>query len=142
MNVRIGTSGPLAHLPRDLLAQQPSGCRAFVPAPLPPDPPLELDAATVKLLSEAERPVGRLDGVVKTVPDPDFFVAMYVRWEAVLGSQIEGTQSTLEDLLAVELDPAATRGVPDDVEEIVNYVAAMNQGVSARRASPVAAPYS
>lgn len=107
---------------------QPTGYRAFVPASLPPDPPLELDLGTVRLLSEAERALGRLDGIVKTVPDPDFFVAMYVRREAVLSSQIEGTQSTLEDLLAAELGPTA-RVVPDDVEEIVNYVSAMNQGL-------------
>lgn len=109
--------------------QQPSGYTAFVPAPLPPDPPLQLDLATVKLLAEAERALGRLDGTVKTVPDPDFFVAMYVRREAVLSSQIEGTQSTLEDLLAAELGTAAP-GVPGDVGEIVNYVSAMNQGLA------------
>jgi len=107
---------------------QPSGHSAFVPAALPPEPPLELDLDTITLLSEADRALGRLDGMVKTVPDPDFFVAMYVRREAVLSSQIEGTQSTLEDLLAVELEPA-TRTVPDDVEEIVNYVSAMNHGL-------------
>lgn len=107
---------------------QPSGYSAFVPASLPPEPPLELDLDTITLLSEADRALGRLDGMVKTVPDPDFFVAMYVRREAVLSSQIEGTQSTLEDLLAVELEPAA-RTVPDDVEEIVNYVSAMNHGL-------------
>ena len=107
---------------------QSSGYSAFVPAPLPPEPPLELDLDTITLLSEADRALGRLDGMVKTVPDPDFFVAMYVRREAVLSSQIEGTQSTLEDLLAVELEPAA-RTVPDDVEEIVNYVSAMNHGL-------------
>jgi Fic family protein len=107
---------------------QPSGYSAFVPAPLPPEPPLALDLDTITLLSEADRALGRLDGMVKTVPDPDFFVAMYVRHEAVLSSQIEGTQSTLEDLLAVELEPAA-RTVPDDVEEVVNYVAAMNHGL-------------
>ncbi len=107
---------------------QPSGYSAFVPASLPPEPPLELDLDTITLLSDADRALGRLDGMVKTVPAPDFFVAMYVRREAVLSSQIEGTQSTLEDLLAAELEPAA-RTVPDDVEEIVNYVSAMNHGL-------------
>ncbi len=81
------------------------------------------------LLSDADRALGRLDGIVKTVPDPDFFIAMYVRREAVLSSQIEGTQSTLEDLLAAELGPSA-QAVPDDVEEIVNYVSAMNYGLN------------
>jgi Fic family protein len=109
--------------------QQPSGYRAFVPAALPPDPPLQLDAQTIQLLSAADQAVGRLDGMVKTVPDRNMFVAMYVRREAVLSSQIEGTQSTLEDLLAAELRPPA-RGTPDDVDEIVNYIAAMNYGLA------------
>lgn len=71
-----------------------------------------------------------MDGVVRTVPNPDFFVYMHVRREAVLSSQIEGTQSTLEDLLAVELEPTpAWRQLPADVDEIVNYVRAMNHGL-------------
>jgi cell filamentation protein, protein adenylyltransferase len=78
------------------------------------------------LLSSADQAIGRLDGVVQFVPDPDIFVAMYVRREAVLSSQIEGTQSTLEDLLEVELEPESSNG---DVGEIVNYVAAMNYGL-------------
>lgn len=109
--------------------EQPSGYAAFVPAPLPPHPALDIDLGMVTLLAEAERALGRLDGMVKTLPDPDFFVAMYVRREAVLSSQIEGTQSTLEDLLAAELGPTA-RSVPDDVEEIVNYVSAMKYGLA------------
>jgi Fic family protein len=66
--------------------------------------------------------------VVNVIPDPDFFVGMYVRREAVLSSQIEGTQSTLEDLLEVELEPDARR-TASDVGDIVNYVAAMNYGL-------------
>jgi Fic family protein len=109
---------------------QPSGYGAFVPAPLPPDPPLALDGETLALLSQADVALGRLDGVVKVIPDPDFFVSMYVRREAVLSSQIEGTQSTLEDLLGAELEPdGAARGAYSDVGEIVNYVRAMNHGL-------------
>jgi Fic family protein len=109
---------------------QPSGYRAFVPAPLPPDPPLDLDGATLALLSQADVALGRLDGVVKVIPDPDFFVSMYVRREAVLSSQIEGTQSTLEDLLGAELEPeGAASDTYSDVGEIVNYVRAMNHGL-------------
>jgi Fic family protein len=79
------------------------------------------------LLSKADFALGRLDGTVKVIPDPEFFVAMYVRREAVLSSQIEGTQSTLEDLLEVELEP---EGRPSgDVGDIVNYVTAMNYGL-------------
>jgi cell filamentation protein, protein adenylyltransferase len=99
----------------------------FVPAPLPPNPPLEFDDELMMLLSRADQALGRLDGVVGTVPDPDLFVAMYVRQEAVLSSQIEGTQSTLEDLLNTELEPSL--GADGDVGEIVNYVRAMNYGL-------------
>src|SRR6266511_4328081 len=111
-------------------AAQPSGYRAFIPSPLPPDPPLDLDSEALSLLSQADVALGRLDGVVKVIPDPDFFISMYVRREAVLSSQIEGTQSTLEDLLGVELEPqtSATDG-DSDVGEIVNYVRAMNHGL-------------
>lgn len=82
----------------------------------------------VGLLSRADQAVGRLDGLTRTLPNPDLFLAMYVRREAVLSSQIEGTQSTLEDVLSYELDPR-NRGVPQDVEEVVNYVSAMNYGL-------------
>ena len=110
---------------------QPSGYRAFLPAPLPPDPPLVLDGDTLGLLSRADVALGRLDGLVKVIPDPDFFVSMYVRREAVLSSQIEGTQSTLEDLLGAELDTDAALSASDltDVGDIVNYVRAMRHGL-------------
>jgi hypothetical protein len=78
---------------------QPEGYKAFIPAPLPPDPPIKLDEELTRLLSDADRCLGRLDGVASVLPNPDMFVAMYVRHEAVLSSQIEGTQSTLEDVL-------------------------------------------
>jgi len=111
--------------------KQRTGYAAFVPAPLPPDPPIVLDGALQALLSRADQAAGRLDGVIQTVPNPDFFVYMYVRREAVLSSQIEGTQSTLEDLLAAELEPQPTwRHLPQDVEEVVNYVRAMNYGLA------------
>jgi Fic family protein len=100
-----------------------------VPAPLPPDPPLQLEAEFVRLLSEADRAVGRLDGFAELLPNPDLFVAMYVRREAVLSSQIEGTQSTLDDVLTFELDESF-REMPRDVDETVNYVKAMNYGLA------------
>lgn len=87
-------------------------------------------------LGDALLSLGRLDGVVDVIPDPDFFVAMYVRREAVLSSQIEGTQSTLEDLLEVELEPSAHR-TESDVGEIVNYVGAMRHGLSRRDELPL-----
>jgi Fic family protein len=111
--------------------KQRAGYAAFIPASLPPDPPVALDGPLHALLSRADQAVGRLDGVIQTVPNADFFVDMYVRREAVLSSQIEGTQSTLEDLLAAELEPRpAWRHLPQDVEEVVRYVHAMNYGLA------------
>lgn len=114
---------------------QPGGFRAFIPASLPPDPAIQRDDELDTLLSEADRCLGRLDGVASTLPNPDFFVAMYVRYEAVLSSQIEDTQSTLEDILGFESDPKADH--PKDVEEVVNYVAAMNYGLDRIREFPL-----
>jgi Fic family protein len=108
--------------------RQPQGYYAFVPEPLPPDPPIAFDASLASLLSRADLAVGRLDGEIRNVLNPDLFVAMYVRREAVLSSQIEGTQSTLEDLLAVELEPKIA-DLTNDVDEIVNYVSAMKYGL-------------
>ncbi len=109
--------------------QQSTGYRAFVPAPLPPQPPLQMDGPLQALLSQADRDLGRLDALATLLPNPDLFVAMYVRHEAVLSSQIEGTQSTLEDVLAFESD-ATLDTTPKDVEEVVNYVRAMNHGLA------------
>lgn len=111
------------------LIRQPTGYSAFIPAPLPPTPPLEIDASLIGLLSEADQAVGRLDGYAEVLPNPDLFVATYVRREAVLSSQIEGTQSTLDDVLKFELDRDG-REIPRDLEETVNYVQAMNYGLA------------
>jgi Fic family protein len=97
--------------------RQIAGYAAFVPAPLPPEPPMVLDRELVGLLSEADRALGRLDGVSTILPNPDLFVAMYVRQEAVLSSQIEGTQSTLEDVLQFEVDQSG-RTLPKDIREV------------------------
>ena len=75
---------------------QPAGYRAFVPAPLPPNLPIRMAGRLTALLSQADRALGRLDGLIRTLPDPDLFVLMHVRKEAVLSSQIEGTQSSLQ----------------------------------------------
>ena len=100
---------------------QLEGYRAFIPAPLPPEPPLTMDVELTRLLSEADHALGRLDGVTSVLPNPDLFVSMYVRHEAVLSSQIEGTQSTLQDVLQFEID-AKGKEHPKDVEEVVNNV--------------------
>lgn len=108
--------------------QQPGGYLAFIPAPLPP-PDLRIGATLQALLSEADVAVGRLDGAVRLVPDPDLFVFMYVRREAVLSSQIEGTQASLMDVLEYEAElERSERRV--DVVEISNYIAAMNRGLT------------
>jgi len=88
------------------------------------------------LLSSADRALGRLDGSVLTLPNPDLFVFMYVRKEAVLSSQIEGAQSSLQDLLSAEAR-LFERALPKDVDEVVNYVAAMNHGLSRLPEHPV-----
>lgn len=108
--------------------RQPAGYRAFIPADLPPDPLVDL-ARLAPALSAADQEIGRLDGMTRTLPNPDLFVAMYVRREAVLSSQIEGTQSSLDDVLNFQLD-TATPGMPRDVGEVVNHVAAMNHGLA------------
>jgi Fic family protein len=115
---------------------QPARYRAFIPASLPPDPPVAIDQSLTALLSRADQAIGRLDGVTLTLPDPDLFVAMYVRQEAVLSSQIEGTQSSLDDVLAFELDPEGSK-LPVDVVEVVNYVRAMNYGLDRLEALPL-----
>jgi len=108
--------------------RQPGGYRAFLPAPLPP-PNLDIDAQLQALLSSADLALGRLDGATKLLPDPDFFVLMYVRREAVVSSQIEGTQASLMDVLEfeAEMDQAERRV---DVVEIANYIMAMNHGLA------------
>ena len=103
------------------------GYRAFIPAPLPPDPPIHMDDELMMLLSDASLALGRLDGAANRLPNPDLFVAMYVRQEAVLSSQIEGTQSTLQDVLQYEIEP--DRDYPVDIHEVVNYANAMDYGL-------------
>ena len=115
---------------------QPEGYRAFMPAPLPPTPPVSITGDLQRMLSEADRALGRLDGSVQTLPNPDLFVYMYVRKEAVLSSQIEGTQSSLQDLLAAEAQ-VLDEHRPRDVDEVVNYVRAMNHGLARLADLPV-----
>ena len=106
--------------------------RAFVPDPLPPVPPLDLGGARQTALEKATLALGRLDSIALLLPDPQLFLYAYVRREAVLSSQIEGTQSSLSDLLLFELDELP--GVPfDDVVEVSNYVAALEHGMARLR---------
>ena len=101
---------------------------AFVPDPLPPFPPIDLGGLQ-SALDNANLALGRLDGITPFLPEPDLFIYTYVRREAVMSSQIEGTQSTLSDLLLFELEEAP--GAPhDDVSEVSNYVSALQHGLS------------
>lgn len=102
--------------------------RAFIPHPLPPEPPLQFDAKRQQLLERATIALGRLDSITLLLPEPHLFLYAYVRREAVLSSQIEGTQSSLAQLLLLELEEAP--GAPlDDVVEVSNYVAALDHGL-------------
>lgn len=101
---------------------------AFFPKALPPKPPLDLDVDLHRLLDQANQALGRLDGITLLLPDPTQFLYAFVRKEAVLSSQIEGTMSSLSDLLLFE-NEVATAAPVEDVEEAVNYIAALNHGV-------------
>jgi Fic family protein len=121
--MKRGPSG--YHIPISSLGES---CRAFVPHPLPPDPALLLDDELQTLAQRAAAALGRLDGISSLLPNPQLFLYSYIRKEAVLSSQIEGTQSSLSDLLLFEAE--GSPGVPvDDVREVSNYVAAMERGI-------------
>jgi len=115
---------------------QTTGYRAFIPDPLSSDFPLRITPDLQVLLSAADRAIGRLDAATELLPNPDLFVAMYVRREAVFSSQIEGTQASLVDLLEFEAE-AARKGTKGDVQEVVNYVKAMNYGLERLRDLPL-----
>lgn len=124
-NLMLGPSGELV--------VQTKNYKAFVPAPLPPTT-LEVGKELVNLLSAADLNLGRLNGVASIIRDPDLFVYLYVRKEALLSSQIEGTQCSLEDVLSEkEAAPEKTH----DIEEVSNYVAALNYGLKRVKELPV-----
>jgi Fic family protein len=109
--------------------------RAFVPPPLPPTPPIDI-LCLLERLSLAERALGRLDGITMMLPRQELFLYMYVRKEAVLSSQIEGTQSTLSDLLRFETEARAGEPI-DDIREVSNYVDAMMHGLERLETLPL-----
>ncbi|KWV56555.1 cell filamentation protein Fic [Rhizobium altiplani] len=109
--------------------------RAFVPPPLPPEPAIDV-LSLLERLSLAERALGRLDGITMLLPRQELFLYMYVRKEAVLSSQIEGTQSTLSDLLRFETEAQAGQPV-DDIREVSNYVDAMMYGLERLETLPM-----
>jgi len=122
----MATSNPPGRAGR--YVRQSTGYRAFIPSPLPPEPPIQISRELADALSQAGLAIGRLDGASGILPNPDLFVGMYVRQEAVLSSQIEGTQASLVDLLDYEVNEQNAQA-PRDVEEVVNYVNAMNYGL-------------
>ncbi len=123
MKLTSERAGHLEH--QDTLKE---GFYAFIPKPLPPDPPLIIDAELEELMGQANRALGGLNSITILLPDPTLFLYMYVRKEAVLSSQIEGTQSSMSDLLAYET--AGARGMPiEDLTEVSNYVRAMQHGL-------------
>lgn len=105
--------------------QTPTGYRAFFPATLPPTPPVRLEGELAMLLSEADRALGAINTIASVLPNPDLFVAMFIQKEALLSSQIEGTQSSLTDVLGADDEHIPTA----DVGEVVNYVKAMRYGL-------------
>jgi Fic family protein len=115
--------------------QQLTGYKAFIPEPLPPSPPLKMEGLLNQLLSEANIALGRLDTMSYLLPHIDHIIAMYVRKEALLSSQIEGTQASLEDIF--EYESKATVENIHDVQEVVNYIKAMNHGLKRLKEFPI-----
>lgn len=106
--------------------KQLKGYKAIIPTSLPPVPPLKSDDEFNYLLSKASLALGKLSGLASVITDPDLFVYLYVRKEALLSSQIEGTQCSLEDVLSPSSEDESYKY--DDIEEVSNYVRAMNEG--------------
>ena len=115
--------------------QQDSGYKAFVPLPFPPEQPIKLSSQLEFKHSEAMRLIGKLDGITQLLPDKDFFLLMFVRREAASSSQIEGTRATMVDAIKAEVVPSSE--LPDDVEDIIHYVSALNYGLDRFQTLPI-----
>ena len=115
---------------------QPGGYKAFIPSPLPPSPPIRYDEKLQSLLSKADRALARLDGITTVLPNPDLFIAMYVKKEALLSSQIEGTQASLEGVLEFEADLIPKENV-NEIQEVINYVRALTYGIERLKELPM-----
>ena len=115
---------------------QPSGYRAFIPNPLPPQPPIVYGEELQFLLSNADRTLARLDGVTTVLPNPDLFITMYIKKEALLSSQIEGTQASLEGILEFEANLKPKEDI-NEIKEVINYIKAMNYGIERLEEFPI-----
>ena len=115
--------------------QQGTGYLAFIPGAVPPAPPISFDTAMIQLLSSADLALGKLSGIAALLPNPDLFVAMYVKKEAVLSSQIEGIDCTLDEVIAQEEGHAGVQ--TKAIGEVVNYVNAMNYGMERLKSLPL-----
>jgi Fic family protein len=115
--------------------KQPAGYYAFIPNPFPPKKLIEWDNSLIKLLSDANFAIGRLKEIENIVPDVDFFIFMYIKKEAALSAQIEGTQATIIDLLKSEAK--IDDEIKSDVYEIKNYIKAMNYGIERLKKLPL-----
>ena len=107
--------------------------KSFVPSPLPPDPPIDFDEELINLLAKANNLLGILEGKAAQIPNVALFMAMYVRKEALMSSQIEGTQATLEDVLNPEIDVNVNR----DVKDVVNYIKATEEAIELLKSLPL-----
>lgn len=107
--------------------------KSFVPSPLPPAPPIDMDSEMVNLLVKASSQLAILDGIAARIPNMDLFVSMYVRKEALMSSQIEGTQATLEDILDPTLEVNTNRNVAD----VVNYIKATEYAINRLKSLPL-----
>jgi Fic family protein len=116
------------------LARLPNGDEVFIPHKLAPNgPKIDIDSECLKLLDEADRALGELKGITETLPNPDLFIAFYVRKEALLSSQIEGTQCSLDEVLQVDRKTAELK----PVQEVINYIDAMHEGLDSLKKIPV-----
>lgn len=116
--------------------KQLAGYKAYMPELLPPTPPIKYDGELRNLLSEADRALAKLDGITTVLPNPELFIAMYVKKEALLSSQIEGTQASLEGILRFEANLEPSEDI-NEIKEVVNYIKAMNYGINRLKDIPL-----
>ncbi|MCK4233258.1 Fic family protein [candidate division WOR-3 bacterium] len=115
---------------------QSTGYRAFIPKPLPPEPPIRFDDELQSLLSKADIALARLDAITTVLPNPDLFIGMYVKKEALLSSQIEGTEASMQGILEFEANLIPKENI-DEVKQVINYIKAMNYGLERIKEFPL-----